>query len=114
MLQKQVNRLRRKAKIRSTMSGTAKRPRLSVFRSNENIYVQLIDDVTGKTLAAASDIKTDGKTTKVESAKKVGEEIAKKAKDLKIKEIVFDRGGFAYHGRVKALAEAARETGLKF
>lgn len=114
MLQKQENRLRRQARIRSKISGTAKRPRLSVFRSNENIYAQLIDDEAGKTLASASDIKVDGKTTKVESAKKVGEEIGKKAKELKLKEVVFDRGGFAYHGRVKALAEAAREAGLTF
>lgn len=114
MLQKQVNRLRRKARIRSKISGTATRPRLSVFRSNTNIYVQLIDDEAGKTLAAFSDLKGDAKATKIESAKKVGEEIGKKAKELKIKEIVFDRGGFAYQGRVKALADAAREAGLSF
>ena len=87
---------------------------MSIFRSNENIYAQLIDDEAGKTLASASDVKNDGKITKVESATKVGEEIGKKAKELKLKEVVFDRGGFAYHGRVQALAEAARKAGLTF
>lgn len=114
MLQKQVNRLRRKARIRSQISGTATRPRLSIFRSNQNIYAQLIDDVEGKTLASASDLKLADKMTKIESAKKVGEEISKKAQELKIKEVVFDRGGFAYHGRVKALADAARDAWLTF
>ena len=113
MLQKQANRLRRKARVRSQISGTAKCPRLSIFRSATHIYAQLIDDSTGKTLAATSDLKI-GKGTKVEKAKEVGAEIAKKAKDLKLTEIVFDRGGFYYHGRVKALADGAREWGLKF
>lgn len=114
MLQKQLNRIRRKVRIRAKISGTASRPRLAVFRSNENIYAQIIDDTTGNTLAAASDLKDTAKATKVDAAKKVGEEIGKKAKDLKINEVVFDRGGFAYHGRVKALADAARESGLTF
>lgn len=92
MLQKQVNRLRRKARIRAKISGTATRPRLSVFRSNSNIYVQLIDDEAGKTLAAVSDLKSTTKSTKIDAAKKVGEEIGNKAKELKIKEVVFDRG----------------------
>jgi len=114
MLQKQANRLARHARVRAKISGTAKRPRLNVFRSNANIYAQLIDDTAGKTLASSSDLKLDGKTAKLESAKKVGEEIGKKAKELKVKEVVFDRGGFAYQGRVKALADAAREAGLTF
>lgn len=114
MLQKQLNRLRRKARVRSQISGSAKRPRLSVFRSGAHIYAQLIDDVNGKTLASASDLKAEGKTTKTEKAAGVGITLAEAAKGLKIKEVVFDRGGFAYHGRVKALAEAARKGGLKF
>ncbi len=114
MLKKQENRLRRKARVRSKISGTAKRPRLSIFRSNTNIYAQIIDDETGKTLAACSDLKGTSKIKRLDSASKVGEEVGKKAKALKIKEIVFDRGGFPYQGRVKALAEAARKAGLNF
>lgn len=114
MLAKFANRLRRQLRIRAKISGSAVRPRLSVYRSNANIYAQLIDDVNGKTLCAASDLKITDKLTKSQRAAKVGEEIASKAKELKISEIVFDRGGFAYHGRVKALADAARSTGLKF
>jgi len=113
MLQKQLTRLARQKRVRAKVSGNATRPRLNVFRSNLNIYAQLIDDASGKTLASVSDLKeTSG--TKQEKAKKVGAEIAQKAKTLKIKEVVFDRGGFLYHGRVKALAEAAREAGLTF
>ncbi len=112
MLQKQVNRLRRKQRVRSKISGTAQRPRLSIFRSSSSIYAQLIDDESGKTLAASSDLKEKG--TKTDTAKKVWEDIAKKAKDLKVKTVVFDRGGFSYHGRVKALADSAREAGLEF
>lgn len=114
MLAKFANRLRRQLRIRAKISGSPVRPRLSVYRSNANIYAQLIDDVTGKTLCAASDLKITDKLTKSQRAAKVGEEIASKAKELNISEIVFDRGGFAYHGRVKALADAARSTGLKF
>jgi len=114
MLQKQVNRLRRKARVRSQISWTAQRPRLSIFRSGTHIYAQLVDDASGKTLGSASDLKMTTKTTKSELAKQVGTDIAKIAKELKINEIVFDRGGFSYHGRVKALADAAREGGLKF
>lgn len=114
MLQKQLNRLRRKARVRSQISGTAARPRLSIFRSNSHILAQLVDDVTGKTLGSASDLKITKKATKVDLAAQVGAEIAKTAKTLKIEEIVFDRGGFSYQGRVKALADAAREGGLKF
>ena len=114
MLQKTLNRIRRHNKIRSKISGTAERPRLCVFRSNASISVQLIDDVAGKTLASASDINAKKSGTKSEMAAKVGTEIAGKIKDLKISEIVFDRGGFAYHGRVKALAEAIRAEQIKF
>lgn len=114
MLQKTLKRLRRKNRIRAKISGTSTRPRLAVFRSNSNIYVQLIDDVAGKTLAAASDLKLKKEGTKTEMATKVGAEMASKVTALKISEIVFDRGGFAYHGRVQALAEALRANGLKF
>lgn len=114
MLEKGLKRKRRQNKIRKKISWTAKRPRLSIFRSNTNISAQLIDDVSWKTLWSASDIKTDKKNTKTEKAVKVWTEIADAAKNQKIKEIVFDRWGFAYHGRVKALADAAREAWLKF
>jgi large subunit ribosomal protein L18 len=97
--------------------GTAKKPRLSVFRSNTDIYVQLIDDVNGQTLVAASskdkDIKAQ-KSNKVETSKLVGTAIARKATELGIKDVTFDRGGYLYHGRVKAVADGAREGGLKF
>ena len=113
MLQKQATRLARQKRVRAKISGTAARPRLNVFRSNANIYAQLIDDEAGTTLVAVSDIKeTSG--TKMERAQKVGAEIAEKAKSLKIKEVVFDRGGFLYHGRVKALDDSARGAGLTF
>ncbi len=113
MLAKFVKRLQRKDRVRAKISGTASRPRLSVYRSNSNIYAQLIDDISGKTLCASSDLKIDN-GTKSQRAQKVGEELANKAKSLNITEIVFDRGWFAYHGRVKALADAARSAGLKF
>lgn len=113
MLAKFAKRLQRKERIRAKISGTSSRPRLSIYRSNSNIYAQLIDDVTGKTLCAASDLKLEN-GTKTEKATKVGEELATKAKSLNVTEIVFDRGWFAYHGRVKALADAARSAGLKF
>lgn len=107
-------RKRRHIRIRAKVSGTAERPRLSVFRSLSNNYAQLIDDVKGVTVAATSDIKMKGKENKTERAKKVGMELAKIAKDLKIEACVFDRGGYKYHGRIKALADGAREGGLKF
>ena len=97
MLQKFAKRLQRHARIRSKISGTAARPRLAVYRSNTHIRVQLIDDVTGKTLASSSDLKMKKDGTKTQMAQKVGEDIAKKIQDLKISEIVFDRGGFLYH-----------------
>jgi large subunit ribosomal protein L18 len=144
--QKIERRTRRSTRVRSVVSGSASRPRLAVFRANQNIYAQLIDDINGKTLASASTLKiktagkaaakTDSKATgkadskaaktedktpkssaignKTDSAAAVGKAIAEKAIELKIKEVVFDRGGFKYHGRVKALAEAARGAGLKF
>lgn len=99
-------------KVRTRISGTAKVPRLSVFRSSQYIYAQLIDDIAGKTLAAVSDMKEKG--SGVKRARAVGLALAKAAAEKKIKETVFDRGGFAYAGRVKALAEGAREGGLVF
>lgn len=114
MLQKTLKRLRRKNRIRATISWTATRPRLAVYRSNVNIYAQLIDDTTWKTLTSFSDLKLDKTGTKTEMAVKVWEEMAKKVLDLKITEILFDRGWFAYHGRVKALADSLRANGLKF
>lgn len=113
MLEKFKKRLRRKNKIRAKISGVSARPRLSVYRSNTFIYAQIIDDTTWKTLCSFSDLKIT-KWTKSERAKEVWGELAKKAKELKITEIVFDRGWFAYHWRVKALADSAREWGLKF
>lgn len=103
--------------IRKKISGVAAKPRLSVFRSNTDIYVQLIDDVDGKTLASASSKDKDilaQKTNKTEKSKLVGAAIARKAQDLGISAVVFDRGGYLYHGRVKAVADAAREAGLQF
>lgn len=110
-----VDRMRRHERIRKSLSGTAERPRLNVFRSNANISAQIIDDVKGVTLVSASslDLKLENGGN-VEAAKKVGAEIAKRAKKAKITQVVFDRGGYLYHGRVKALADAARENGLEF
>ena len=109
-------RIRRHTRVRGKISGTAECPRLNVFRSNSNIYAQLIDDVKGVTLAAASSTEKDfdGVGGNKEAARKVGQVIAKRAADKKITEVVFDRGGYIYHGRVKELAEGAREGGLKF
>ncbi|HVM89253.1 MAG TPA: 50S ribosomal protein L18 [Puia sp.] len=104
-------------RIRKKITGSSQKPRLSVFRSNSDIYVQLIDDIDGKTIAAASSRDKDiaaGKGTKSDKSKLVGAAIARKANDLGIKECTFDRGGNLYHGRVKAVAEGAREGGLKF
>lgn len=116
MLEKQEKRFRRHKRVRAKVSGTSKMPRLCVFRSAKHIYAQLIDDEKGKTLVAASEreLKRKMKSKKLERAKEVGKLIAKKAQDMKIEKIVFDRGGYQYHGRVKALAEGAREGGLKF
>lgn len=108
-------RIRRKNKVKAKISsGSRQIPRLSVFRSNTHIYVQLIDDSKGKTLASASDLSIKKGENKTDRATKVGEMIAKKAKDLKVDKIIFDRSYFKYHGRVKALAESIRKAGLKF
>ena len=109
-------RLRRHKRVRGKISGTTARPRLNVFRSNANIYAQIIDDENGVTLLSAStlDKDFDGYGGNKEAAKAVGTMIAKKAAEKGITEVVFDRGGYVYHGRVKELAEAAREGGLKF
>ena len=109
-------RTRRHVRVRRKISGTAERPRLCVYRSNTNLYVQIIDDVAGKTLAQASTLDKEVKTKHAnkEAAKEVGTLIAKRALDKKIESVVFDRGGYIYHGVVKELAEAAREGGLKF
>lgn len=105
----------RHKRIRAKVVGIGRKPRLFVFRSNRNIYVQLIDDSLGKTILSASDIKkTKTKKTKTETSKEVGKTIASLALEKKIKEVVFDRGGYEYHGRIKAVAEGAREGGLKF
>jgi large subunit ribosomal protein L18 len=109
-------RARRHLRLRQKIRGTAARPRMTVCFTGQHIYVQFLDDVAGKTLAAASTNAGDGKGTKANlaGAKKIGELAAEAAKAKNIREVVFDRGGFKYHGRVKALADAAREAGLKF
>ena len=109
-------RLKRHARVRRKISGSPECPRLNVFRSAKHIYAQIIDDVNGVTLASASSMAKDfsGNGGNVEGAKLVGEAIAKAAADKGIKDVVFDRGGYLYHGRVQALAEAAREGGLNF
>jgi large subunit ribosomal protein L18 len=107
-------RTRIKAHIRHKVSGTAQRPRMTVFRSNTQIYVQLIDDVNGLTMASATSLGMKEKVSKLEQAAKVGALIAKTAQAAGIAEVVFDRNGYLYHGRVKQLADAAREAGLKF
>ena len=113
MVSKIARRQKIKTRIRGKVSGTAERPRMSVFRSNKGIYVQLIDDLAGKTLAAASSKGLEGGTKK-EVAAKVGKEIAKIATEKGITTVVFDRNGYLFHDRVKSLADAAREAGLKF
>ncbi len=116
-LTKNERRLRIKSRIRKVVSGTETRPRLAVFRSNKEIYAQLVDDVSGKTLAAASSRDKDivkSKGNKTEVATLVGKSVAEKAMKAGVETISFDRGGYLYHGRVKSLAEGAREAGLKF
>ena len=110
---KTTRRRRRHKGIRKRVFGTPERPRLAVFRSNQNIYVQVIDDVHGRTLAAATSDKLE-KGSSMEAAKQVGSEVAEKAKSAGITKVAFDRGGFRYQGRVRALADAAREGGLEF
>ena len=110
-------RIKRHTRLRLTLSGSAQRPRLAVFRSLNQIYAQLIDDTVGRTLASASSLETDvrsSKGNKTEHAKAVGRLLAERAKDAGVKQVVFDRAGFRYHGRVRALADAAREAGLDF
>lgn len=109
-------RIKRHNRVRGKISGTAERPRLSVFRSENNIYAQIIDDVAGVTLASASTVEKgfEGNGGNAEAAKKIGAAIAERALKKGIEDVVFDRGGYIYHGRVKALAEGAREGGLKF
>jgi large subunit ribosomal protein L18 len=114
MTTKVERRIKIKYRVRNKISGTAERPRMSVFRSNKQIYVQLVDDKSGKTLAAASSLGMTEKMPKKQQAAKVGELIAQKAKDAGIETIVFDRNGYLYHGRVKEVADAARNGGLKF
>ena len=111
-----AQRMKRHARVRGKISGTAERPRLCVFRSESNIYAQIIDDVAGNTLVSASSVEKDfeGFGGNVEAAKKVGSKIAERAKAKGIEVVVFDRGGYIYHGRVQALAESAREGGLQF
>lgn len=114
ILTKQKKRYRRHNRVRAKISGTTVRPRLSIFRSAKHIYAQLIIDEEGKTIIAIDDIKIKEKKTKIDKALEVGKLIAKEAISKKIGEVVFDRGGYKYHGRVKAVADGAREGGLKF
>ena len=111
-----AQRLKRHKRVRGKISGTPERPRLNVFRSETNIYAQVIDDVSGKTLVSASSLEKDFacEGTKSDDAKKVGQMVAERAKAAGITTVVFDRGGYVYHGRVQALAEGAREGGLEF
>ena len=112
------SRIRRHQRVRKKIHGTAARPRLAVFRSNKHLSVQVIDDDQGVTLAAAStteaDVRSAGSTASVEAAEKVGQLVAERAKAAGIDQVVFDRGGFAYHGRIAAVASAARDAGLEF
>lgn len=115
-LKKVVARQRRHARVRKKSVGTPERPRLAVFRSNRHIYVQLIDDLSGRTIAAASTLDAESPKggTKLDSARKVGELVGRRATAAGISSVVFDRGGFKFHGRVAQIAEGAREAGLKF
>jgi len=117
--QRRLARMKRQVRVRRKVTGTDERPRLCVFRSSKHIYVQIIEDVTGRTLVTASTASKDiadgvKHTGNIEAAKVVGQAIAKKALEQNIKQVVFDRNGFLYHGRIKALADAAREAGLSF
>ena len=110
-------RTRRHVRVRRKVSGTAERPRLAVFRSNSHIYAQVIDDRAGRTIVAASDLEAELRRpgqNKTARAQAVGEQLARRAKEAGVNEVVFDRGGYRFHGRVKALAEGARESGLAF
>ncbi len=113
--ERNVARQRRHRRVRARVAGTADRPRLAVYRSLTQIYAQVIDDKTGRTLAAASSLDAkDSKAKRADAAKAVGAKIAEKAKAAGVNEVIFDRGGYRYHGRVKALADAARSSGLRF
>ncbi len=114
MRRKVIGRARRKLRIRKKVQGTSERPRLSVFRSAKHIYAQVIDDVGGRTIASASSVSGSTGESKVASAKSVGALVAKACIDKGVGQVVFDRSGYQYHGRVRALAESAREAGLKF
>jgi large subunit ribosomal protein L18 len=114
---KNATRKKRHARVRAKLSGTAARPRLNVFRSNKHIYAQVIDDMNGVTLASASTLDKDftlESSSNLEAAKLIGELVAKRAVEKGISAVVFDRGGYLYHGRIQALADAARENGLQF
>jgi large subunit ribosomal protein L18 len=111
---KEIRRGKIRQRIRKAVKGTAERPRLSVFRSNKQIYAQIIDDINGVTLAAATSRAGESKSTKLEQAASVGKMIGEKAVSAGVTQVVFDRGGYLYHGRIKALADSAREAGLKF
>ncbi len=114
MTNKEIRRIKIKYRIRNKISGTNECPRLTVFRSNKQIYAQVIDDIAGRTLAAASSLGLTEKVAKKEIAAKVGELIAKKSTEAGVEKVIFDRNGYLYHGRVKELADAARKGGLKF
>ncbi len=114
MTTKEIRRIKIKARVRSKVLGTAERPRMTVFRSNKQIYVQFVDDKAGKTLASASSLKIEEKVGKKDQAIKVGEMAAKNAQEAGINTVVFDRNGYLYHGRIKELADAARKSGLNF
>jgi large subunit ribosomal protein L18 len=111
---RRVARTRRRARVRRKISGTDTQPRLTVFRSNRHLYVQVISDESGRTLASVSSFKELGGGSTVEKAKELGKQIAQKCSGLGIEDVVFDRSGYKYHGRVKAIGDAAREAGLKF
>lgn len=110
---KELNRLKKKLRVRRKIEGSTERPRLSIFRSTRNFVAQIIDDSTGRTLVAASTLKTEKGANK-ESAKELGQQIAELALKAKIEQVVFDRNGYLYHGKIKAFADGAREAGLKF
>lgn len=112
-MSRNINRLRRQKRIRAKVFGTARKPRLSVFKSLTEMYIQIIDDESGKTILNAS-LSEASKKNNLEGAKKLGKLVAEKCKKAKIEEIIFDRGGYKYHGKVKAVAEEARKNGLKF
>ncbi len=114
MITKNEKRLKIKARVRGKINGTAECPRLTVFRSNKQIYAQVIDDLTGRTLASASSLKIEEDLPKKEQAAKVGEMLAKNALEAGVEKVAFDRNGYLYHGRIKELADAARKGGLKF